>query len=504
MDFSKLKAELYDFYLQGDEARARAFSQRCFSLLDGQYQDGMSVTAQKLLQYKIISREFEPVIFRLNPFYFETGALVSLSDGARNAKGCDFYHAGGWVYKRNCHLFKAQDPALFQRRRTHAEALLYLICGSYNDVSQHYNFNYLPILEGGLKSVYEAAQAQLQAAQDPEETEFLNGVCEGMLTLKYMAEKFAARAAKMLETETDETAIANLTRIAQTAVRVPWEPPQNLHEALATLAFLCTAIGTLEGIGPNTFGRLDKDLAPFWREDPENYDLISAFLLLWDCHYSHDMPMEGYADHELENTYTLGGCDENGDPVYNEITRLFLQASYDHRIIFPKIKCRFSAASPAPYLEQICSAIARGTTTVLLQNDDTTIPALVRAGRPLREARDYRIAGCWDTVCNQERSDHGEYLNLLKPFEYAVHGLQERIKLVDIPFATFAGSEDFEELYRKTLRNCELLLDAKLDIKRRGRPALPPGGPVHHLLLHPGGLPGKPPGLHPGRCQILG
>ena len=112
MDLSQMKTELYDFYLKGDEARARAFSDHCFSLLDQRYREGMSITEQKLLQYEIISQEFTPVIFRHNPFYFETGALVSLSDGARNAKGYDFYHAGGWVYKRNSHLFQAQDPAL--------------------------------------------------------------------------------------------------------------------------------------------------------------------------------------------------------------------------------------------------------------------------------------------------------------------------------------------------------------------------------------------------------
>lgn len=475
MDLSQMKAELYDFYLQGDEARARAFSDRCFALLDERCREGMSVTEQKLLQYEIISREFTPVVFRHNPFYFETGALVSLSDGARNAKGYDFYHAGGWVYKRNSHLFQSQDPALWQRKRTHTAEILYLICGGYNDVSQHYNFNYRPILQGGLRSVYEAAQKELKNAKDPEETEFLQSVCTGMLTLKYMAEKFAVRAKDMMAGETDEAVRRNLERIARTAVRVPWEAPQSLYEALATLAFLRTALGTLEGIGPNTFGRLDKDLAPFYREDPENYGLISQFLLLWDCHYSHDMPMEGYADHELENTYTLGGCDDDGKPLYNEITRLFLQATWDHRIIFPKIKCRFSADSPDEYLEQICSAIVQGTTTVLLQNDDATISALVRAGRPLADARDYQIAGCWDTVCNQERSDHGEYLNLLKPFEYAVHHLQEKIDLVGIPFETFEGHEDFEELYRKTLCNCELLLDAKLAVKRNG-------GQVFHLV----------------------
>jgi len=36
------------------------------------------------------------------------------------------------------------------------------------------------------------------------------------------------------------------------------------------------------------------------------------------------MAMVGYANHELENTYTLGGCDENDEPVYTDLTGLFL------------------------------------------------------------------------------------------------------------------------------------------------------------------------------------
>ena len=52
----------------------------------------------------------------------------------------------------------------------------------------------------------------------------------------------------------------NMLRIYNSAKRVPWEKPNSFYEALNTLAFLRKAVGALEGIGPNTFGRIDMDL----------------------------------------------------------------------------------------------------------------------------------------------------------------------------------------------------------------------------------------------------
>ena len=82
MNQKTLRSELYDFYLHGDGERAKAFADKCFSILDGRFSDGMSVTQQKMLQYDVITEEFEPVIFRHVPFFYETGVLTSLSDGA--------------------------------------------------------------------------------------------------------------------------------------------------------------------------------------------------------------------------------------------------------------------------------------------------------------------------------------------------------------------------------------------------------------------------------------
>lgn len=474
--FDKMKQELYAFYLQGDAERAKAFADQCFAIMDQRVRQNMSVTQQKMLQYDVITESFEQRIFRYCPFFYETGVLTSLSDGARNAKGHGFVQANGWVHERNKHLFIEQDEELYKKRKLHSRENLYLICGPYNDTEQHFNFNCRPFLEIGAEGIYQKAQTELTKAKNEEEREFLEAVCHGMISLRRMAEKFAQRAEELLMTETDESVGNNLARIAHTAKRVPWEAPRSFYEALATVAFLRTAMGSLEGIGPNTFGRLDKDLIGFYQRDlscgaicaDEAYELICQFLLIWDCHYDHDMLMEGYADHELENTYTLGGCDDSGEPLYNALTEMFLRATREETIIFPKIKCRFSKRSPKEYLDAINQSIIGGTTTVLLQNDDATIPALLRAGRPIEEARDYVISGCWGIATNQEKYDHGSYLNLLKPFEFALHRLQDKMDAVGIHFEYFDDCQSFEELYQRTLRNCELLLDAKLDVQTRG------------------------------------
>src|SRR5699024_8641656 len=158
--------------------------------------------------------------------------------------------------------------------------------------------------------------------------------------LKKIAEKFSIAARGRLQQASEPEEIANLKRIADSAAHVPWHAPRSFYEALNTLAFIRTVCGALEGVGYNSFGLPDVDLYPFYTRDvagglltpEEAYDVIRAFLLTWDYHYDHDMKMVGYADHELENTYTLGGCDAEGNPVWNELTAMFLKATREHKI----------------------------------------------------------------------------------------------------------------------------------------------------------------------------
>ena len=152
------------------------------------------------------------------------------------------------------------------------------------------------------------------------------------------------------------------------------------------------------------------------------------------------MKMVGYADHELENTYVLGGCDSDGKPLFNELTELFLRANREKKIIFPKIICRFSKNSPNEYLDLINEPVVHGTSTILYQNDDATISALIRSGISEEDAKDYIVSSCWGISTNcSVRKDEGNYVNMLKAFEYEIHNRTDMMKCALMQYIVTAG-----------------------------------------------------------------
>ena len=474
MNHQAMREELRTYYFEQADNRAVEFCDRCLAILDEKYEENMTSQAMKRLQYGVITAEMEPVLFANCPFYFEVGTMAARCDGARDFHG--HRHPGGWTHWKNKHLFEDQDPELYALVRRQKKEKMYLICGPYNDVSQHFCFNHRPVLKTGLKGIYEQATAQMEGATESEK-DFLQSVAEGMLCLKRISEKFAARAAEMAKDAVDPARKADLLRIAEAAARTPWEAPQSFYEALNQYAFLRKAIGALEGIGFSSFGRMDMDLYPFYKKDVESgvltpaeaYELISKFLVTFDCHYDHDSKFEGYADHELENTYVLGGCDAEGKPVCNELTLMFLRATREEKLIYPKIKLRYGHNSPKEMLDEANIDLLNGTSVVLYQNDEATVPAVQRSGHTLEEARDYLIFGCWGVNGNGiEKVDDGSYLNLIKPLELAVHRDLAKMDEIGMHFAPLDDATSFEEVYRIVCDNINVLLKERARITRAG------------------------------------
>ena len=474
MNFEKMRAELREYYENVADAHAEQFCDACVAELDAAYEQSMSVFAMKRLQYRLITEKCDPVLFWNSPFYYETGTMAAHCDGARDFRG--HRHAGGWTYWRNKHLFEEQDPELFALSRRQKKEKMYLICGPYNDVTQHFCFYYRPVLEQGLKGIYERALSQMEGANE-RERDFLQSVCDGVLCLKQISEKFAKKAAEMADKAEDAVQKANLRRIANAASRTPWEAPQSFYEALNCYALLRKAVGALEGIGFSTFGRLDMDLYPFYERDLANgtlkkdeaFSLISQFLVTFDCHYDHDMRFKGYADHELENTYVLGGCDAHGEPFCNALTLMFLRATREEKVIFPKIKLRYSDRSPKEMLDEANISLLNGTSVILYQNDNATIPAVRAIGKTEEEARDYIIFGCWGINGNGiEKYDDGSYVNLIKPLELAVHRDFDKMREIGMEFQLLDDAQSFEELYQTVLENINVLFKERTRITRAG------------------------------------
>ena len=485
MNLQAFKDELIQYYWNEVNDQSEAFRQKMYPLLDAQCTPEMNGYQRKSLQYRTITENCQPLLFRHSPFYHELGTMSAHCDGAGSFRG--HVHAGHWNYERSEHLFEDQNPELYKVRNAQGANQLYLICGPYCDTRQHFIFNCKPLLRGGLKKLYDDAQRELANAQTQEEKDFLTAAIEGLLCMKSISEKFAQAADEKLKTVTDPEEKANLERIRDAAAYTPWNAPRTFYEALNLLAFCRTIPGALEGIGYNTFGRPDVELLPFYEQDlavgrltkEEAYDLVQAFLLTWDCHYDHDMKMVGYADHELENTYTLGGCDAQGKPVWNDITAMFLKATSEHKIIFPKVKVRFSADSPREYLDAANLDVINSTSSILYQNDEATIASLVRSGVSLEDARDYLVTGCWGVTPNgNHMDDHGNYVNLLKAFEMSIHNMQDKMKECSLHFLPIEDAKSFEDVYRITVENCRILCRERNRMTLEGKGIWPEVDPL--------------------------
>ena len=60
------------------------------------------------------------------------------------------------------------------------------------------------------------------------------------------------------------------------------------------------------------------------------------------------------------------------------------------------------------------------------------------------DARDYLVTGCWGTSGNgNEKSDHGNYVNLLKAFEFSVHNRRDKMADCQLYFRPLDGAKSF-------------------------------------------------------------
>jgi len=452
----------------------RQYDDRILKEIDKEAQKSGETSPYRLkaIQYRVIAEQFQPVLIKGIPFYYELGTKISEGDGSPNFHGGK--HPGGWLYYRNQHLFRDADPASFDEFMIHKENMFYSVCGPGVDMV-HYAFPYENVIKNGLKSIYERALAQKENCKTEKEKDFLFCAMEGLLSVKRIAERFSEAAAEMLKNDQTlaEEETSYLERIADSASRIPWEAPKTFFEALNTLAFLREVSGSIDGIGQNALSRPDKVLKPFYDHDIKNgiltkeeaYDLICRFNLIWDNRYDKDSLYEGGAQHELENSLCLGGCDEHGDEVFNEITEMFIDSHNTLYCVYPKIMCRYSRKSSEEYLRVINRYLADGRSNIMLVNDDAVIPALLKSGKELTDARNYISSGCWDvTVEGCEKKPCGEYFNLMRMLELAIHKNDRNTALLDAAGLTVSPLEtarDFEELYEMILRDIKQLIDKK-------------------------------------------
>lgn len=367
-----------------------------------------------------MAERFEPVIFPHSPFFFEMGLRCSENWGTPQPPEVT---VGAWLHHRRWQQLSADRPEksliwLHQGYNPDSPSHLWNIHDGFD--CDHHCLGYTKLLRVGVNGLLaEIAARQEQPCTDHQAAN-LEAMARSCRALLRVAERFAAQARRLLVVAGDPEARRNLALLADTAGRIPAEPPRTFYEGLAMLWFLREATATLEAIGVSVLGHLDRLLIDLYRADlaagrlteAEARDLLARWMLPTDVKFH----LEDNAWPETSTCLELGGCDADGTPVWNELTRVIIETHRDYGLLNPKLNCRFSEDSPQEYLDLISATVLAGHNHFALLNDGVLLPALVRAGKTEREARLYVNGGCQETIAEGVEHSAGAffYFNLAR------------------------------------------------------------------------------------------
>lgn len=215
-----------------------------------------------------------------------------------------------------------------------------------------------------------------------------------LATVKYAA-RYAARCREVAQTLEGEER-EDLLLAAAALERVPLYPAETFFEAVQAAHFLVHVLS----VDPFRYfstlqfqlGRPDRYLLPYYNRDVEKGILTrerARFLV--DC---LAIQINRRVPHGLSSGYMVGGRDENGIPVCNDLTYLLMEAVDDVRLVYPSVGLCHTADMPPEALECACRILSHGRSHPAIFNDDVIARGLSLWGVPGNEARDYIHSTC--------------------------------------------------------------------------------------------------------------
>lgn len=262
--------------------------------------------------------------------------------------------------------------------------------------------DYSILLEKGLSGIRNEINLQIEDINKKEknlfkekdflkEEDFLVSCLITIQAVEELAERYRREAERV-----GNTYVANLLRT------VPMEPAGSFAQALQAVRFL-SSMFYLAGNYQLGFGRIDQYLIPFYREDiargnltpKEAEELVGEFFIA--LNKDTDLYF-GVQQGDNGQSMMLGGVKPDGTDGINELTYLFLKVSEKLRLIDPKINLRIDSNTPKELLLLGCKLTKAGLGFPQYSNDEVVIPALVKAGYCLEDARNYTVAACWEFI----------------------------------------------------------------------------------------------------------
>jgi len=261
---------------------------------------------------------------------------------------------------------------------------------------------------------------------------------------------------------------AELEALALIFGNIPAHPPASFHEAVQ-MVFITHAILHQENFQHGvSFGRMDQYLYPYYASDiksgrltPERAaEILGCFI----CKAGELLPLffdratEYFSGLSSASGITIGGVKPDGSSGVNDLSYLILLAYDQVRLRQPNFHVRIEDNTPREFRYLCYDVLKKGGGIPAFFNDNTIIPALMRAGIAEKDARDYAIVGCveWGAQGKSFPAAGAVFINLAMALHLALHNgffKGQRFGPQTGPVERFSSMDILLDAFRKQLVN---------------------------------------------------
>ena len=365
----------------------------------------------------------------------------------------------------------------------------------YNGVG-HVTVQYEKVLEIGLEGIIREAARELASCNvgDGDYARkhcFLEAVIMSCAAVIGYAGRYAALAKQEAEACTDRKRKEELLQIASVCERVPARGARSFHEACQSFWFIQQLL-QMESSGHSISpGRFDQYMYPYYQKDmaegkitrDEAQELVDCiWVKLNDLNKARDAASaEGFAGYSLFQNLIVGGQNENGEDVTNDLSFLCIWASAHVFLPQPSLSVRVWNCTPHELLVEAAKLTRTGIGLPAYYNDEVIIPSLMNRGLTLEDARTYNIIGCVEPqkAGKTEGWHDAAFFNMCRPLELVFSNGKdkgEQVGLATGPVEQMGTFEEFYDAYKKQMEYCISLLvnaDNAIDTAHADRCPLP-------------------------------
>ena len=333
----------------------------------------------------------------------------------------------------------------------------------YNGVG-HINVDYAKVINHGLESIIEEAKTEISKlyignGDYLKRKAFLEAViesCEGVILYARRNSDLALEEAGKCS---DSVRKAELLKIAEACDRVPAKPARSFYEACQAFWFIqqliqCESSG--HSISP---GRFDQYMYPYFKRDldmgvidhkqaQEYIDCI--WVKLNDLNKVRDAASaEGFAGYGLFQNLIVGGQNEDGVDVTNDLSYMCLEATMHVRLPQPSLSIRVWNRSPHDLLIKAAAVTREGLGVPAFYNDEVIIPSIMARGLTLEDARDYCIIGCVEPQKGAKTDGWHDaaFFNMCRPLELVFSNGYDKGELIGLQTGDVEKMGSFEEFF---------------------------------------------------------